>query len=580
MATNTLTTRNSGETITTDSVNDFKSALSGDFVGRNASGVPTAAQALGTIAFPWGTVRAGSLVLNGSVVDTSQITAPPNRVISGAKRSTSNQPAYIIPNGASLSLVVDGTPTELVVDINGTEVTVNTDITKSSLTAAPASNNTALVNDTEAADQHDTRLWGEPEHRKTITMDTVGSNISALVGKWAAFKINNGADDEYFLAFVKSATELAYCRRGYFYDASKVPMNRIVFSNNDTITLMKLGFVFVENDGTTVDVTYVAPTYSTEAPSGPATGDYWYDLANQVWKRYDGAQFNIINRTLIGVFCNDTTACVGARSIDFYAKADDLNMLSIEKNSTEIARADKPNCVVSVAGRVIDYGNTLASWNITTDLAGSEDMYDSAEQNSRMYYLYVKDTGETIISDISPYFLGAGAGEYHPHNPWRCVGLAYNNDSGDLQGAGSVGVLNDEIILKDGNGFGSTSTFIRRFSNAFNMRGASIYWTDSATQGSRFVCAWPGRYAVNYIDSWGATSSTGVSLNTVNPATGILSITNALEVLQIGISVSNYTSISTQAQLKIGDTIAAHAGSVSVSDGTAVDNVMRITKLG
>ena len=226
MGVNTLNNRAAGQTIVDTFFNEINTAMNSDFVGRNSTGVPTGGQALGTIAYPWGTVRAGSLVLNGSVVDTSQITAPPNRVISGAKRSTSNQPAYIIPNGAALSLVVDGTPTELVVDINGTEVTVNTDITKSSLTAAPASNNTALVNDVEAADQHDTRLWGEPEHRKVITIDTVGSNITALVGKWAAFKINNGADDEYFLAFVKSATELAYCRRGYFYDASKVPMNR------------------------------------------------------------------------------------------------------------------------------------------------------------------------------------------------------------------------------------------------------------------------------------------------------------------------------------------------------------------
>ena len=58
MATNTLVNRSSGQTITEDFFNDFNSALQGDVVGRNASGVPEAGQSLGTAAFPWGTLRA------------------------------------------------------------------------------------------------------------------------------------------------------------------------------------------------------------------------------------------------------------------------------------------------------------------------------------------------------------------------------------------------------------------------------------------------------------------------------------------------------------------------------------------
>ena len=181
MGTGNLTNRSSGQTILNTFWNEIHSAMNSDFVGRNSSGIPTASQNLGTVALPWGVVRADSLILDGSAIDPSQIVAPQNRVVSGKKRSTSNQPAYITPNGAAASFIVDGTPTNLVVDVNGTTITVTIDITKSSLTTAPASQNTALVDDVTAADQQDTRVWGEYGHRKSITIDTVGTNITALV---------------------------------------------------------------------------------------------------------------------------------------------------------------------------------------------------------------------------------------------------------------------------------------------------------------------------------------------------------------------------------------------------------------
>lgn len=491
-------------------------------VGRNSSGVPTSGQNLGTVAIPWGTLRCNSAVIGGDSVDTALITAPPNRVVSGKTRTTSNQPAFITPNGAALSLIIDATPTVLTLDVNGADVSVSADITISSLTAAPAANNTCLVNDTDAADQHDTRLWGEPEHRKELTVDTMGSEISALVGKYAAFMIDNGSVTEYFLAYVKSTTALTQIKRGYFYDSSLNPKNRIVFSNNDTITLLKLGWIFVENNGTTADVTYTNPVWSFTSPGSPATGDYWYDLDNQVWKRYDGASFQIISRTLVGVFANSTTACVGARCVDFYAKYDAKNELALSKFSTEIVKGTKPNQKVNVAGRDMDFGNSLATWNITTDLATAADMYDATEQASRMYYLYLTDQGDTVISDISPYFRGDLCGEYHPHNPWRCVGLAFNDSGSDIQGVSAVAFPeNDYIRLHTGNGLGAVDTGVRRFSTTLENKMASAVYTDTANEGAVIDIFWPSSFSFSYSDVSAAGSRAhGIALNESAPRTG------------------------------------------------------------
>lgn len=560
MGLNTLATRSAGETIISSFFNDFNSALNGDLVGRNSSGVPTASQNLGTLSIPWGTIRADTLVLSGDVVDTSQIVSPVNRLISGKMRTTSNQPAFLTPNGAALSIVIDATPTPLNFDVNGTAVSVTSDITISGLTAAPGSNNTALVNDTDAADQADTRLWGEPEHRKSIIIDTAGSEITALVGKFAAFRIV-GVGTEYFTAFVKSATELTHCRRGYFTDSTLAPVNRTGFSNNDTITLMKWGFIFVEDDATTTDVTYNVPTWSAEQPSGPATGDYWYDMANMIWKRYDGASFQIINRTLIGSFINTTTACVGARAGDFYAQYRSENSMVIELQTTEIARSKKQGATVSVAGQTIAFGQSLPTWNITTDLAPAADLYNGTEQSSTMYYLYLKDTGEATMSDISPYFREDLYGEYHPHNPWRCVGLAYNDDGSDLSNAsGKTGEDQNEIFLTpNGTSFGAVSTAIRRYANTIVNLGAAIVYVDDANLGASFTCFEPGIYDVASADYNNAGNfSFGASRNTTTPALNFQNIADSERVCGGDYAQNNMGSAARTVHLKIGDVIRGH----------------------
>lgn len=579
MGLNSLTTRAAGETILDSFFNDFKTAFSGDMVGRNSSGVPSAGQNLGTVAIPWGAIRATSLVLNGNAIDTSQITSPANRVISGKVRSTSNQPQFITPNGAALSFVLDGTPTNLVVDINGSEVAFTSDITKSSLTAAPGTNNTALVDDTSAADQHDTRMWGEPQHRKSITIDTVGSEITALVGKWAAFMLNNGSETEYFLAYVNSNTELTKCFRGFFYDSTLAPQKRIVFSNNDTITLLKLGWVFVENDAATVDVSYNNPVWDFQSPSSPVTGDYWYDLANNVWKRYDGASFEIVNRTFVGMIANNTTACVGARSQDFYYRYAETNTLRLERSTTEIVRAERAGGLVSVAGNLIQFNTWLPTWNITTDLAGSADMYNGSEQASRLYYLYIKDTGETVISDMSPYFRDDLMGQYHPHNPWRCVGMAYNNASSNFsQGGGLVIGSRSQIRLHSGNGYGATNITVRRFLTLIEASGGDITYIDDANLGTYFIINTPGKYAVKVNEVASGTMALGI---TINSPDGTVSATALADVYVLDYLRANTTDISYTSQAtfdaKVGDIIWEQSS--AAYDGYSYSPVFQITKI-
>ncbi len=582
MGLGTLNNRVSGQTILDTFFNDIHGAMNGDFVGRNSSGVPTSGQNLGTAALPWGTVRASGLVLNGSSVDTSQLTSEPNRIISGKERSTSNQPAFITPNGAAASFILAGATTNLVIDINGTTVTVSTDITKSSLTTAPAANNTCLVNDTTAADQDDTRLWGEPEHKKTLTVDTMGSEISALVGTYAAFKIDNGSSTEYFYGYIASTTEIKWCRRGFFYDSSLAPKNRIVFSNNDTITLMKLGWVFITNDATTVDVSYTNPTWAYTAPSSPVTGDYWYDLANKTWKRYDGASFQIISRTLIGQVVMDSSNCVAARCVDFYANYERTHTLDLEIESTSIIRSKKPFSIVNVAGQTIRLGTSTVKWNITTDLASSADLYNASEQASTMYYLYLKDDGKPVVSDISPYYRNDLLGKYHPHNPWRCVGMAYNNASSNFTVCESTSARYNVIRLADANANAATNTLVNTFSTEVENYGCGVLKQSDATSGTSFLCTVPGTYHFSSAKISGAGTSRYALFK--NPVAAQLNngtasnVDTYVDITAVAGNVAGAGSaavVSADVKMQIGD-VCYFAMNGNFTDGTCKINVVRI----
>lgn len=418
-----------------DWYNDFLSALSGDFVGRNSSGVPTSGQNCGNALYPWGVGYFSSLFVDGGLVDLGNQDSPPYKIVSGKTRSISNQPAFLLPSGSGASATLQATSTPLVLEINGQAVTISADIAITGLTVAPSSNNTCLLNEPTAASQVSTRMWGENNPRfseKTfLNVDNMGSNVSSKIGSLCGFKIVQGGNTEYFTAFVTSSTILEDVKRGFFYNSSSAPMNRILLSDNAVISIMSLAWVYVTSAGA-VNINYNNPTYSETQPTSPATNDYWFDLTNRVWKQYDGATWNSVERHLIGLLIIDTANCIGARSFDFFASVSAVNTMQLEakNNSSVWAFGDFP--LVNVAGTTHRFGFSRPTWDMASHLATSADMYNASEQSSAFYFFYLSDRGERKISDIQPYWRADLLGWYHPHEPWRYVGDIWNNSSSDF----------------------------------------------------------------------------------------------------------------------------------------------------
>jgi len=439
MGTNTVTTIPNSDPMRSADVNQLIDAIKQALVGRNASGVPQGGQQLGTASFPWGTARITSLVLNGQVVDLSGLVGNPNRLLSGQTRLTSNFPDFIRANGAAAQADIEAAATDLVLTINGTAVTITSDINIPALTLAPAAGNTCSVNDTSLAGSNATKYQGEDG--TVITIDAAGVEITNRIGQYAAFK--NGATDEIFIALIKSSTELTNVLRGFYLDASGSELRRETLSNNDVLTIHSLGWVFIEDDGATVDVSYTTPVYDFNTPGSPATGDYWFDLQTQEWKRYDGVTFVLVNRILIGQVVIDTANCIASRCVDFTNAFSEQNNIDVELKSTEIVETKDSNTKVSVYGSEISSDFNKVEWNITTDLEFG------IEAINTTYYLYISDEGERVISEERPHNRPDLKGFYHPFKSMRCVGLVFNDASNDFDFASAV-TFNDSILAQRG----------------------------------------------------------------------------------------------------------------------------------
>ena len=427
MGDNTLTTIAEPATVEVADLNQYFTALAGDLIPRaTATGAPEDnVHKLGRPAFRFLEAHVTNLFLGGALFDPNAVGADTKFAINtGATRTDSGQPDFLRADGTGASAKILATTTDFQITANNTSVTVTTDIAITSLTVAPSSNNTALVNDSALAGGENTKFTGE-NVGDPLTIDTVGSEITDRIGEFICLKTPTG---EFMFAFVEDATTLNRIYRGFFFDDSGDPVVRGVLSNNNTLTLMSLGWVFLDNNGTTVDVSYTSPIYSGIEPASPVLDDYWFDLKNRLWKRHNGTIFIQVDRMLIGILVIDGTNAVAARSFDFTKAYDDFIDVDIELESNTQVKTQKGYSRLSVYGQAQELYAGAFVWDITSDLESG-----LSEAADTRYYLYVTEEGIPIIAVERPFDRRSELkGFYHPYHSWRCIGAMQNNSSSNI----------------------------------------------------------------------------------------------------------------------------------------------------
>jgi hypothetical protein len=357
-----------------------------------------------------------------------------NRVESG-RVDSNDQPMYLVPGGGS-TVELLGSVTPFRCYIQNTLVEVSTDLTLSGLAGPGAF--TTLVNDTGLSGQASSKLQGE--NGTSISIDTP-TGTPPTVNTFQAWKV--GAT-EYFFGRYESSSGLNRCSRGFFFDASDVEIPRLAISNNDTITLCRAAYIFFTNVASTpaLAVTYNKPSVAYDQPAGASSGDWWFDLAAGFWKKFDGSSWADGTGLFIGIAVVDGSTVVGCRSFDFGRGFSAVNTASIQKYDNATIRSIEPGAQINVYGSNFSWIRDNIVWDMSADLDSG-----LTEASSTVYYFYITNEGDTIISDVAPYDRRTDLfGFYHPHKPWRAIGYATNDGSSNLGTAVTYDLIKTDEI--------------------------------------------------------------------------------------------------------------------------------------
>jgi len=124
----------------------------------------------------------------------------------------------------------------------------------------------------------------------------------------------------------------------------------------------------------------------------------------------------------------------------------------------------------------------------------------------------------------------------------------------------SGNMVNTALRVDTSNGYGSSSTKIRRFTNIRDNLGSAVTYTDSSTLGGTFTINISGMYFISYSDNTTSASSIGITKNDTELTTNLESKSVTSEILCIDTGAAALSAnCSTAVQLNAGDVIRAHS---------------------
>jgi hypothetical protein len=199
--------------------------------------------------------------------------------------------------------------------------------------------------------------------------------------------------------------------------------------------------------------------------------------------------------------------------------------------------------VVNIAG-----GNQLDETNLISTTA--EGGAGAADSNNVIYSTTARsNVPYRVVGFIDSTQATAGTWATAPSTIQGVGGQAYVRPS-----SGSV------VRVHTANGYGSTNTFIRRFSTIVTNQGPDITYADSATLGATFTINTNGVYAISFSDQFNGSDFMGISLNSNQLTTSVASITASTRIAVTTTAANaNYPgNCGVTLYLTVGDVIRAH----------------------
>lgn len=426
-----------GDTVEAAHAKQIIQALDGALAPRRG-GVVTAGQDIGNPAAPFGTAYIQSLVAGGQLIDFSTQSVPSSRLTGGRQSALSSTPLFIDLTFQENQCVLAAATVPLTGVARRILFRADTDIVLQMPSGATAltSNNTATINNIITGDFYANTRLGEIDYvRGGFNIGSPGREITSRVGRWAAFKTNTRTP-EYFYGYIQDNSFIR-AQRGFFFterSGSTIGSRAQNLAANQSIQLLQTAWLFVGADtagGFQHEITNLSPIESGTEPTGSfrQEGQYWKQPGEDIWYRFTGGNFRLVNRTLAAILAIDTvggTSTVAAfRCIDLYKNRVNLNTLTWSYLS-----ATKYLCL---SGGLIHIDGSLITIprNYIFDIEQHREIgnFPLVSTGLRKMFVYMNDQGRLFCSNLAPTWRADLGGRYHPYENWRCVFEVYNNEA-------------------------------------------------------------------------------------------------------------------------------------------------------
>lgn len=319
--------------------------------------VPAAGQQLGDALRPWGVGHFKSLSLDGRPVDLSALTTDPNRIISGrAINDKSTFPNFFGYDDGSLTLKILCSATPLALSIAGESVVYDQDI-EVAVAAGLDNSRTLTINDPNIQ-SNDFNFVGELDYvygNKNVGFIVVDglSNTGNFVGRTHGMKLTSSSQAFLMARLVRSTGDNGLLRdivRKGFYTRTGASEVRGV-GNNSQLKYIQTGWVFLDADKTIApEITYREPLESFESPADRNVGEYWKDLPNDIWRRWNGQDWVSEKKIPIGIVFTEGNSIIGYKCFQFdKPNASNINTIFLTWNGDDSVASTAP-AIINIAG--------------------------------------------------------------------------------------------------------------------------------------------------------------------------------------------------------------------------------------
>jgi hypothetical protein len=225
---------------------------------------------------------------------------------------------------------------------------------------------------------------------------------------------------------------------------------------------------------------------------------------------------------------------------------------------------------LTAADDVISADATTAAFTLTLPAAASS--------SGQVFYIRKSDSSANEVT------IDANGSETIGGSLTRKLALQYDSITIACDGSNWIVLQNNstsEVIVDGGNGHGSVSTKIRRFSNIRRAIGGAIAFSDAATTASVFTINEPGVYSITWTDR--LTTADDFMAITVNDSALTTNVSTPLTYAQ-GIRATSFTvstrpgTISWTGRLAINDVVRMHSNG-GFENGNNTFTMVTITKV-